>query len=110
MANVRGWGRGTWGQGAWNQPIPVEISGLAGTSALGTISLVTNNNLSVTGNVGTSALGDETVISKALVLATGNVGTFGEPRANVWGLVDTSQTPNYSVVDTSQTPNYKEVA
>ena len=28
----------------------------------------------------------------------------------VWGLVDTSQTPNYSTISTSQTPNWSEVA
>ena len=53
MANVTGWGRGTWGQGEWGNPIPVEV----------------------TGNVGTTALGSETVVAKALVAVSGNVGT-----------------------------------
>ena len=37
MANVTGWGRGTWGQLTWGEPIPVILSGLSATSALGTV-------------------------------------------------------------------------
>ena len=59
--------------------------------------------------VGTSALGDETVAIINIVEVLGNVGTLGEPRANVWGLVNDSQTANYSNVDTTQTPNYSSV-
>ena len=35
MANITGWGRGTWGQGTFGEPIPVSLTGVAGTSALG---------------------------------------------------------------------------
>ena len=35
MANITGWGRGTWGEGAWNAPLAVEVTGVAGTTALG---------------------------------------------------------------------------
>jgi hypothetical protein len=33
-----GWGRSTWGSGAWGQPhnMTVSLTGLAGTTALGT--------------------------------------------------------------------------
>ena len=40
MANITGWGRGTWGEGAWGEPVPVTLTGLAATSALGTVSVV----------------------------------------------------------------------
>ena len=35
MANITGWGQGTWGEGAWNAPLAVEVTGVAGTTALG---------------------------------------------------------------------------
>jgi hypothetical protein len=35
MANITGWGRGTWDEGAFGEPIPVTLTGLAATSALG---------------------------------------------------------------------------
>ena len=35
MANITGWGRGTWGEGAWNAPLAVEVTGVSGTTALG---------------------------------------------------------------------------
>ena len=35
MAIINGWGRGTWGEGAWSNPLPVDVTGVAGTSALG---------------------------------------------------------------------------
>ena len=87
----------------------LTTTGTSATSALGTVSLVTINNLSVTGFSGTLNLGNETVIAKAVTLATGQVATFSLGRVLVYGLVDTSQTPNYNNVDASQTPNYSPV-
>ena len=40
MANVTGWGRGTWGQGEWSNPIPVEVTGVAGTTAHGSETVI----------------------------------------------------------------------
>ena len=39
MANITGWGRGTWGQLTWGEPIPVELTGLAGTSAISSLTI-----------------------------------------------------------------------
>ena len=66
MANITGWGRGTWGQGPWSEPIPVEISGLAGTSALGTITVDAEANVSVTGQSATSAVAGVGVNAQAV--------------------------------------------
>ena len=48
---MAGWGRSTWGNGPWGQPAVTLVN--------------------VTGVAGTSALGSETVIAKALVVVTG---------------------------------------
>jgi hypothetical protein len=97
MANINGWGRGTWDEGAWGEALPVTLTGLAATSALGTltfdaeanvtvasqlgttalgsISLVTNNAISVSGLSATSALGTSTVDAEANVTPAGQAGT-----------------------------------
>ena len=49
MANITGWGRGTWGEGAWNEAIPVEPTGLATTSGLGTPTITADAIVSVSG-------------------------------------------------------------
>ncbi len=47
-----GWGRAGWGIGPWGQPasvsISVNVSGVAGTSALGTISTDAEANVTPT--------------------------------------------------------------
>ena len=47
MANITGWGRGTWGQGAWNAPLAVEVTGVSGTTALGSVTVVAQTVASV---------------------------------------------------------------
>ena len=56
MANITGWGRGTWGEGAWGEPVPVTLTGLAATSALGTISVVAKANVIPTGQSATGSV------------------------------------------------------
>ena len=57
-----------------------------------------------------TSLGTPTIIAKALTTVTGVSATGGTQKVNVWGLVDDSQTANYSDVSTTQTPNWQEVA
>ena len=80
------------------------------TSALGTISLVTNNTITVDGLAGVSSLGNLGIIGKCNVGLTGFELTTGTPGATVWGKVDDSQTPNWNGVDDSQTTNWNEIA
>ena len=47
MANITGWGRGTWGEGAWNAPLAVEVTGVSGTTALGSETVVAQTVASV---------------------------------------------------------------
>jgi hypothetical protein len=39
MANITGWGRGAWDEGAWGEALPVTLTGLAATSALGSLAV-----------------------------------------------------------------------
>ena len=65
MANITGWGRGTWGQGAWNAPLPVEVTGVAGTTALGSETVLPSISVAVTGVAGTTAVGSESVAASS---------------------------------------------
>tara|TARA_R100001369_G_scaffold30905_1_gene54822 strand:- start:197 stop:685 length:489 start_codon:yes stop_codon:yes gene_type:complete len=86
-------------------------SGVAVTSALGSISLVTNNNLSVSGYAITSTLGTVTVDAEANVTLgsldalTGNVGILV-----AWSMIDEDQTSRFQDISESQTPNWTDVA
>jgi len=133
MANVTGWGRGTWGQLTWGEPLPVEVTGVAGTTALGSETVSAAANVAVTGNVGTSALGTESLSTNNILDVTGFVGTSAlgsvTPKANanvtitegfeitsalntvnVWGQVAQGISTTYTPVSTTQTPNWQEVA
>lgn len=49
MSLIAGWGRGTWGEGAWSTPLAVSVTGVAGTTALGTAVPDTGITVPVTG-------------------------------------------------------------
>ncbi len=134
MAFINGWGRGTWGQLGWGEgAVPITLtglaatsalgapgvngkavasvaglnatlgavsvtinadanatpSGLASTSALGTIASVTGKaNITPASQVGTSALGTVTPQAEAKVSLTGASATLG----NVSVLIDAEAT------------------
>ena len=106
MAIINGWGRGTWGEAAWGEASPVTLTGLAATSALGTASTQSANNLSVTLGASTSALGTPNVriIFSTTVTglsATGSVGsvTFdAEANLTLPSLVSSVGTPTVDTV------------
>ena len=107
MAYINGWGRGTWGQLEWGEAaVPVILpSPGAGTSALGTILVDAETNVSLTGVSGTSAVGSLSVVAKANItpatqLGTSALGTaIADAEANVVApsLVGTTGAPQAGV-------------
>ena len=112
---------------------PIIVAQSALTSALGTTSFVGSVSVAVTQGAMTSAIGSESVTASSLLtastnLSTGSVGTVHAPtfsigvfptglsatgstgEENVWGLIDTAQTSNFSAITASQTPNWIKVA
>ena len=53
---LQGWGRGTWGQGPWNEEIDVVVTGVVGTTALGTPDGIPGVNVAATGVSATTAI------------------------------------------------------
>jgi len=53
---LQGWGRGTWGQGPWNEEIDVVVTGVQGTTALGTPDGIPGVNVAATGVSATTAI------------------------------------------------------
>ena len=101
--------------------IEVSVTQSALTSALGTTSFVGSVSVAVTQGAMTSAIGSESVVGSSLLTASTNVGTsaVGTVHAptfsigvfptglsatgstgeeNVWGLIDTAQTSNFSAI------------
>ena len=88
----------------------VAFTGL--TSGLGSVSALAGTIVSVTSGVATGSVGSVTVTagSGATIEASGIAATGGTGTINIWGPVDTSQTPSWTPVSDSQTPNWSEVA
>tara|TARA_R110000824_G_scaffold351614_1_gene538609 strand:+ start:18 stop:497 length:480 start_codon:yes stop_codon:yes gene_type:complete len=89
----------------------VTPTGQAGTSALGTATTISNNNLSVTLNTATSSLGSVTVDAEANV----TLDTLTELTASVgallvWSKIDENQTSNFNNITETQSPSWKDVA
>ncbi|MEC8482408.1 MAG: hypothetical protein VXY99_01200, partial [Pseudomonadota bacterium] len=89
----------------------VNVTGQAGTTGVGSLTVTGKANLTLTGQAGTSALGTVTPnadanVSLAGVSATGEVGE----NLIVWFEFDTTQTPNYSNITDTQTPSWSEIS
>ena len=116
--DLEGWGRSSWSSGAWNRSITgtldvsgsvgtaisrvpdanAEVTGLSATGAVGTVVIPTVNTevdgIGINANVGSVEifLPDVTLFVTG-VSATGNIG-----KTTMWGLVNTSQTPNWQEI------------
>ena len=73
-STLQGWGRGTWGQGPWNEGINVVVSGLIGTTGLGTLSGIPGVNAVATGVSATSSISQTGVgtVTYAVTVVSGN--------------------------------------
>jgi len=88
----------------------VPVDGITITSSLGTISLITKNNISVTGSQIDTAIGTVAIIAKANVTPTGLQINSAVGKILIWSIIDQNQTPNYANIDTTQNDNWKEIA
>ena len=74
-----GWGRSTWGSDYWGATsVDVDVTGNAGTSALGNETVTAAANIAATGNVGTTALDDGTAVQAAAVTGVTAVASASE--------------------------------
>ena len=110
MANITGWGRSTWNSGTWGEPVPVELTGVAGTTALGSETATGGATISLTGLAATGAIGSETVTGVANVSVTGLAGTGEVGNLIVWGEILPDQNADWSTTSTTQSPSWEEVA
>jgi len=82
-----------------------------GTSALGTVIVGANAVFAVSGNSSTSAVGTvQTPIISIGVFPVGLSATGSTGEENVWGLIDTAQTSNFSAITVSQTTTWTKIA
>jgi len=94
--------------GFGNIPADVAVTGVAGTGAVGSVSII--SEVSVTGVAGTSAVGSVTIIQKHNISVTGVAGTSAVGSVLVWGQIIPSQSSGFSAITPSQSPNWEEIA
>ena len=88
MANINGWGRGTWGQLTWGEPLPLTLTAPgAGTSALGTVSVDAEANVTPASQVGTTGAPTAGVNGKAIAVVPTLLGSVGAVSVNVDGII-----------------------
>ena len=97
-----------YNRGGYNQD--VAFTGL--TASAGSVTALAGTIVSVTSVAATGSVGSVTVTAGtgATIEAAGIEATGGAGTINIWGPVDTSQTPSWTAVTDSQTPNWVEVA
>jgi hypothetical protein len=88
----------------------VSVTGLASTSAIGSVIVYENEVVNLPTFAITSALGTATTVAKANVTPIGLGITSGTGVVLVWGEIDETQTPNYAIISQTQTPSWTEVA
>ena len=94
--------------GFGNIPADVAVTGVAGTGAVGSVSII--SEVSVTGVAGTGAIGTVTLIQKHNISVTGVSGTSAVGSVLVWGQIIPSQSSNFSAITPSQSPSWEEIA
>lgn len=84
--------------GSANVGINVAVTGVLGTTALGTVAVDAEASAPVTGVLGTTGLGVVSIDAEANVTLTGVSGTGELTSALVWGNIPTSQDPNWQII------------
>ena len=87
----------------------VALTGVEATTAVGTATVNLNAGASVTGVQATTALGSVTALSTVIVPITGLVAYARTSTANVWGLIDSSQTPSWDTIANPQVPDWNDI-
>jgi hypothetical protein len=83
------------GNVAVNGDAIVNVTGVLGNTGLGEAEVDAKANVTVTGVAGTISQGSVAINGKATVYLTGVSATGRVARPLVWGLIDTSQNPNW---------------
>ena len=85
MASITGWGRGAWSSDTWGEPNPVTLTGVAATSAVGSVTIVAKANVIPSSLVGTSGAPVAGVNAQAIASIQGAIGTVGGVSVDVDG-------------------------
>lgn len=116
--DLEGWGRSSWSSGAWNRAITgtldvsgsvgsaevftpdviVDVTGLSATGAVGDVNVpqATINAVGLEANANLGSI--EVFLPDIAVFVTGVSSTGNIGKTTMWGLVNTSQTPNWQEI------------
>jgi len=82
----------------------VSVTGVAGTSALGSF-FTTNTVVQMTSAIGSATVEGDAIVAVTGVTATGQIGTI----RSTWGNIIPSQTSNFSNITVAQTTDWTEI-
>lgn len=78
----------------------VITTGVQGTTALNSVTVIIHVDANVTGVFGTGAIGTVTITAGANVYPAGVLGTSELGKALVWGIIPTGDDPNWQQIPT----------
>ena len=78
--------------------ISVQLTGVSAVGRLGNVDVVESVTFVLTGVNAVGAVGSVTIAAEGSVVPTGVYTVVRLNRVNVWGLVDTAQSPNWAEV------------
>ena len=105
-----GWGRAGYGTDYWGATsVSFTLTGIAATSAIGSVIVYENEVINLTGFGLTASRGTVTTDAEAKVYPEGLGATLGVGVPFLYDQFSTAQIPNYSSVATSQTPTYTTI-
>ena len=91
-------GTGAIGTATVKHSVSVTPTGASGTGAIGTVVPAAGAGVTVTGVAGTGQIGTAVARIDASVIVTGVSATGGVGETNVWGIIDASQTPDWTEI------------
>ena len=89
--------------------MPVNVTGVQGTTQLGTAQVVGTAVVNVTGVLGTVVLGTVTPTADAIVNVTGVQATAILSTVLVWGDIDDNQNPNWTDINTGTSTGWTDI-
>ena len=91
--------------------VTLFLSGVSGTTAINGVTIQSEGAVSVTGVAGTSALGSlSSVTGSAVLSVTGNSATLSQGNVLIWGEIITGVTTEYTNITTGASQTWTEIS
>ena len=109
----QGWGNSAWGEGNVSFVAtgaigsvtfilnPIEVTGVAGTASVGSVTVNGTASIPVTGLQATGSVGSVAITGTSNVFPIGVQGTGQVGQVLIWGVINDSQSPDWVIIRTA---------